>query len=150
MRKQYTPKKSNLIVHTLAGAFFLIIGTCFLIGRLAFLQNAKQLDAPVVETVREEVRKGKRKVLAYIPIVAVPDKQGANVKLKVATYNEENVYHLGDKINVLYDSSSYNECVPNTISDLWGNVIFYFIFSLFGFCPLLLRLFVNRPKLNKP
>jgi hypothetical protein len=140
------PNRAKIIFCAFMGALFLGIGLFSLIGRLAFLQTSSQFNASIVESVREEVRKGKRSYLAYVPIVEILDEKGMSTKVKVKTYNEVDIYRTGGKLDVLY--APYGECVPNTFSDLWSDIIFQLGFSILSFFPLIYYQFLYKPKAN--
>lgn len=63
---------------------------------------------PIVEVQTELVSKGKGSVFAYVPIVEISDEAGNKLRVKMATFNEEPVYRVGDKTNVLCDLSQFD------------------------------------------
>ena len=100
----------------IVGVLTLSIAAYLIIVEVAFVRKATAFDATIVEVRRESVHKGKGSVLAYVPIVEVPDVAHGAVKIKVDTFNEEPVYRIDQRMKVLCDSSSL-KCVRNTFID---------------------------------
>jgi len=113
-------------------------GLYVLITQMVFAIRASAHNGTIVEVRHELVPKGKGSVLAYVPVVQVPDGEHGFVTIRVDTYSEEPVYRVGQQLSALCDYSSL-KCIPNTFLAKWGDAtaLFFasFVFFLFVFKP---------------
>jgi hypothetical protein len=99
-------------------------GISLLRERLSFFFGANIYNARIVRIDQEEKRKRKRgRFTAYIPVVEITDEKGITMQLRVDDYAESPVYRIGDRIKVLYNPLVYKECIVNTFSETWGDVL---------------------------
>jgi uncharacterized protein DUF3592 len=117
------------------GSIVLLIGIYLFVNRVVFLSHASSSSAPIVSVSRESVSKGKGSVLAYVPTVQVRDSAGRTLDLKVATFNEESVYRVGNQMLVSCNPES--GCIEDTFMSKWGGFLIDLLISLLFFSPFL-------------
>ncbi len=117
------------------------VGACFLLGtillfvsfyvlatEISFYHKATMFDATIVEIRHEYVAAGRGSVLAYLPVVEIPDRGS---RISVETSSEENVYTVGARIRVLCDLSSSQRCIKSTFFDQWWGIVDLIVALLF-------------------
>jgi hypothetical protein len=119
----------TLLALVAMGVSMLLISIYLLLTQIYFIYHAKAFDAPIVEVNNELVARGKGSVSAYVPVVEVFDEAGNKLRVKVATSDEEPVYHIGDKMPVLCDLSSM-KCTKDSLLTKWGNFTATFLLSI--------------------
>jgi hypothetical protein len=125
-----TTKKGLTVVALFAmGLSMLLIAIYLLVTEIYFVYHAVAFEAPIVEVQTELVPKGKGSVVAYVPKVEISDESGNKLRVKVATFDEEPVYRVGDRIHVVCDLSSLR-CIRNNFMEKWGNFTVTFLLSL--------------------
>jgi hypothetical protein len=114
----------------LAGAFTFLVACYLLIGEIHFVNKSSAFNVSIVEVRKELVQKGKRFVMAYVPVVEIPSGTNQNVRMRVDTFSEEPTYQIGDKMGVLCDLSSSQKCARDTFISKWGDSLFDFIVAV--------------------
>ena len=100
-----------------------------LIVQTYFVYRATALEASIVDVQVESVPKGKGSTVGFIPVVEIPDQSGNKVRTKVDTYNEQPVFRIGDKMQLLCDRSSL-KCIEHTFFEAWGKSALNFAGSI--------------------
>jgi len=128
----WPPKTVTMAAMVLLGLTTFCAGSYSLIAQILFTLRASAQDAIIVEVRHEMVPKGKTSVLAYVPVVEVPDASHGFIKILVDTYSEKSVYKVGQRLKTLCDSSSF-KCIPDTFLARWGDatVLFFLSFVFF-------------------
>ena len=122
-------KKSVLIACLFVGLVLLLIAAYLLIVEISFVRKATAFEATITEVRKEPVHQGKGSVLAYVPVVEIPNANDGTLKIAVDTFSEEPVYKVGDQMKVLCVPSSL-KCVRNAFVDKWGDSALDFLLSL--------------------
>ena len=105
------------------------------INRIIFLTRANSFSAPIVAVSHEWVSKGRGGVLAYVPTVRIAGIEGRTLDIKVDTFNEENVYALGQQMRVSCNLA--RGCIEDTFFSKWGASLIDLLISAVCFLPLL-------------
>jgi hypothetical protein len=126
------PNRATMAIFVFLALATFCAGSYTLITQIGFALRASANNGTVVEVRHELVPKGKGSVLAYVPVVEVPNADHGLVTIRVDTYNEEPVYKVGQQLKTLCDLSSL-ECIPDTFLAKWGDpaALFGLAFVLF-------------------
>ena len=117
------------------GSIVLIATVYVFVNRVIFLTRANSYSAPIVNVSHEFVSKGKGGVLAYVPTVRVAY-DGRTLDLKVDTFDEDNVYVIGQQLRVSCNLA--RGCIEDTFFSKWGASLVDLLISAVCFLPLLL------------
>ncbi len=129
-----TLKEMNMAACFFVGSVILSVAVYSLATEINFIHNAIKLDAPIVDVRREYVPKGKGSILAYVPIVEVPN---SGNRISIDTYSEQSIYSIGSKVHVLCDFAVSKKRIRNTFFETWGNSVVNFVLSLLFLLPAL-------------
>lgn len=135
-------KKLEAAACFVVGLIVLFISLYVLAAEMYFFHNATSFWAVVVEVRHEYVPAGRGSVLAYIPVVEIPNSKD---RISVDTYSEENIYSVGARMSVLCDLSVSRRCIRNTFFDTWWGLA-DLMFALLFLVPSLL--YLRRPTHN--
>lgn len=125
-----TMKQMELFVCLLLGMCLLLIAFYLLASEIYFVHKATAFDTSIVEVRRELVHKGKGFTMAYVPVTEIASGTDRNLRITVDTFDEEPVYRVGDKMDVLCDLSDSPRCIKNTFASKWGDSLLDFVFAL--------------------
>jgi hypothetical protein len=112
--------------------------------RHSFFRGAKIYNATIVQVEQEERRRRWGSSVAYIPVVEITDEQGMKVKLRVDDYSRSPVYRIGDKMSVLYNEAVSDQCIINSFSEKWGDILLNSIMFIGAFFSILPSIFFRR------
>ncbi len=112
-------------IHIAAGCFLIglliLFVSCYVIGtEILFLHRAQAFDATIVDVRRETVAAGRGSVVAYVPVVEMPN---TGERLVVDTSSEENIFSEGGRIEVLCDLSLSRKCIRDRFVDKWWGLV---------------------------
>jgi len=138
----FKPKRITLMICTGIAVLILSVHTYGFIKWAIFLWHAKAYNATIAEVSYEQVQKGKVLIMAYVPIVEIPIDNAETIKIKVSTFDEQPIYHVGERLNVLCNRSVLDFCVCNTFITVWGGVIEGYLLGFAFLLPLLYYRFV--------
>ena len=117
------------------GTIVLCFGIYVFVNRILFLARAASYAAPVVAISHEWVPAGRGSVMAYVPTVPIPDREGRPLNVKVDASNEQPIYSIGQQM--LVSCNLARGCIEDTFWAKWHASIIDFLIALLFFSPLL-------------
>ncbi|HBB94677.1 MAG TPA: hypothetical protein DC054_04745 [Blastocatellia bacterium] len=128
-------KRTGMVACFFVGLIVLCISLYVLATEMYFFHGATAVEAVIIEVRHEYVAAGRGSVLAYVPVVEIPNRGD---RISVDTSSEDNVYSIGTRMSVLCVLSVSRRCIRNTFLDTWGDGIIDLIIALLFLLPSLL------------
>jgi hypothetical protein len=122
---------SNTLAAFAIGVIVLCVSVWLLVDRAVFFGHATSSEAPIVNVAYESVPKGRGSAKGYVPVVEVASTSQSPVEVKVDTYNQDPVYIVGSKLQVLCNlTQSPVTCVENSVVEYFAPPIIALLIGL--------------------
>lgn len=130
---------SVAVIFIVLGLFFVGIAFYMYTDQTAFLAVSKTASGTVISNVSHSDDDG----YTYSPVVSFTTKEGELKQFESNNASEPPAYHVGEKIEVLYDPANPDHAQINNFFESWlGCIILGFIgamFSIVGFIAIFFR-----------